>query len=97
MQTLDQTYKYDEGKLRYDLLPIRPLEELVKVITYGAIKYAPNSWMNIEPFEERYFAATMRHLMAWRKGEELDPESGLPHLAHAMCCLVFLLEGQERS
>ena len=83
--------KHDQGKLRWDLLPVEPVEELVKVVTYGATKYSEQGWKDVEPYADRYYAACLRHLMAWRKGEKYDKESGLSHLAHAMCCIVFIL------
>jgi hypothetical protein len=83
--------KFDDKKLRYDLLPVEPIEDLVKVLTYGANKYRPDNWKKVEPYNDRYYAAAMRHLQAWRRGEMQDKESGLPHLAHALCCIVFLL------
>jgi hypothetical protein len=82
--------KYDNGKLRWDLLPLGPVEEVVEILTYGAEKYGPNNWQMVEDWRDRYFAALMRHLIAWRKGERDDKESGLPHLAHALCNLTFL-------
>ena len=84
--------KYDSGKLRYDLIPSESLNEFVKVLTFGAEKYTPEGWRMVDSPDSRYFAAAQRHLWAWKRGEELDEESGLPHLAHAMCCLSFLLE-----
>ena len=78
-------------KDRWDLLPISVIEYIVKVLTFGANKYGPNLWQKLDNFENRYYAATLRHIIAWRKGERIDKESGLPHLAHALCCLVFLL------
>jgi hypothetical protein len=83
--------KLDNGKLRWDLLPIECVEDVVKVITMGANKYAPNNWQTIDNAEERFYAALLRHLSAWRQGETKDPESGLSHLAHIMCNLTFLL------
>ena len=82
--------KKDHGKDRWDLLPWEEVEEIVKVLTFGANKYADNNWQKVPQGRERYFAAAMRHLVAWRRGEERDPESGLKHLAHAGCCLLFL-------
>lgn len=91
----DQQYKFDGEKLRYDLIPVKVLEELAKVLTYGANKYSANSWQNVEPFDDRYYAAAMRHLMEWRKGNQVDTESGLEHLSHALCCIAFLVTGNE--
>ncbi len=82
--------KDDTGKLRWDLLPVEPLEDLVEVITYGSQKYGPNNWQAVPNGKDRYYAAAMRHIMAWRAGDKRDEESGLLHLSHAMCCLVFL-------
>ncbi len=82
----------DEGemKLRYDLMPPHVLEGVVKVITYGAQKYAPNNWKYVS--KDRYIAAAYRHLEAYRKGEYLDEESKLEHIHHAMTCLTFISE-----
>lgn len=80
--------KYDDNKLRYDLVSVQAQRALVAGLTYGAIKYAPGNWRNVEP--ERYYAALMRHLEAARSGEFFDEESGLPHLALASCCMHFL-------
>lgn len=83
--------KFDDGKLRWDLLPWEAIEEIVKVLTYGANKYEPNTWQNVEPFNDRYTAAMFRHLIANIKGEDLDDESSILHLSHAACNLVFIL------
>ena len=83
--------KHDTGKLRWDLLPLGTAEPIVHVLTFGAVKYGPNNWKRVRPFRDRYYAALMRHLKAWQSGEKLDPETQLPHLAHAGCCLIFLL------
>ena len=83
--------KYDTDKLRWDLLPIECVEDIVKILTFGARKYAPNNWQSLENAEERFYAAALRHLTAWRKGETTDPESGLPHLSHLLCNATFLL------
>lgn len=84
--------KYDGGKPRYDLVPPMALEEMVKVLTFGAEKYAPDNWRLVDGWQWRYFAAAQRHLWAWQRGEKVDPETGLSHLAHASCCLYFMLE-----
>jgi len=87
--------KYDAGKPRWDLLPARELEQVVKVLTHGAKKYGADNWqLVVNADADRYVAAHGRHLNAWQQGEIIDsgPKgSGLPHLAHAICCLLFLL------
>jgi len=74
------------------LLKPASLEEMVKVLTYGAKKYSVDNWKLVPDLENRYFDAAQRHIWAFRRGETHDPESGLHHLAHAMCSLMFILE-----
>ncbi len=83
--------KFDTGKPSPSLLPMKPLLEVVKVLDFGAKKYARDNWQKVSNAEERYLDAALRHLMAFTDGEENDEESGLSHLAHCMCCLLFLL------
>lgn len=83
--------KFDEKKLRWDLLPFREVEQVVKILTFGAEKYADDNWKHIPDLQKRYFAAAMRHLSAWIQGEKLDKESGQNHLSHAACCILFTL------
>lgn len=84
--------KYDADKPLYSLLKPEALEEMVKVLTYGAKKYSPDNWRHVSDLRRRYFDATQRHVWAWQSGETNDPESGLHHLAHAMCSLMFILQ-----
>jgi len=81
--------KYDEGKLRYDLIPPEILEELARAYTYGANKYEANSWQHVDP--QRYYAALMRHLITWRYGKTYDRESNIHHLTHALWNVGTLL------
>lgn len=84
--------KYDQEKLPFDLIPIEPLNQLAKVLAFGAQKYDRFNWTKGFKYS-RVYAATLRHLFAWYAGEDNDPEgSECSHLAHAMCNLVFLLE-----
>jgi hypothetical protein len=83
--------KYDQGKPRYELLPVEPIEELVKILTHGAIKYEDNNWRYVEPFQDRYYGAAFRHLQKWRLGKIVDEDSGFHHLGSALCCILFLL------
>lgn len=86
----DGAKKFDSGKLRYDLIPVDAIEGIAEALTMGAAKYGDHNWQGIDP--ERYYAALFRHLIAWRKGEIDDPESGLNHLKHVLVNTVFLLE-----
>jgi len=84
--------KFDGNKLEYGLLPPLALEETVKVLTFGAQKYERDNWQKVPDSKRRYFDALQRHMWAWKQGEQNDQESGINHLAHAMCCLMFLYE-----
>lgn len=88
--------KYDSGKPRYDLLPPDVLAEVVKIITDGAEKYGERNWEAGMSWS-RPFAAAMRHLWAFWDRQNIDPESGSPHLAHAIVNLMFLLAYQGRG
>ena len=83
-------HKDDQEKNRLDLIEPEFIEGVGKVLTFGADKYEPNNWQKVEDAENRYYAAAMRHLMAWRKGEKTDPESGISHLFHVACNIMFL-------
>lgn len=93
--------KADAGKARWDLLPYESVEQVVQVLTFGAKKYPDDgkvaNWRLVQGHRERYFAAVMRHLVAWKKGEKVDPETGLPHLAHGVACMLFLLARDEEN
>lgn len=82
--------KDDSGKLRYDLVDPFALAWMVAVLVYGCAKYAEQNWRKVEQSRDRYYSSLLRHMEAWRSGEENDPESGFPHLACAMCSLMFL-------
>lgn len=88
--------KHDKQKDRWDLLPWDVIQDVVKVLTYGARKYAPDNWQKVESGEDRFFAAGMRHLIAWRNGVRLDPETKLNNLSCAICNLIFLAWKDKR-
>lgn len=85
---LDEGRKFDSGKLRWDLLPFDIIEGVVEILTHGAEKYDPNNWQKVET--NRHFAAGMRHISSYKQGDLLDKDSGLPHLYHALCDLMFV-------
>ena len=87
--------KFDDAKTRYDLIPPEALEQVARVLTFGAQKYDNDNWRKVKRKRRRYFAATMRHLCKWIGGERYDIETGLSHLAHAVCCILFMLDMED--
>lgn len=82
--------KFDAGKAPLELLPAPALEAIAEVLAFGALKY--HSWNWARGFAwSRLIGAALRHLFAFARGEDRDPESGLSHLAHAGCCILFLI------
>jgi len=88
--------KFDSDKLRYDLLPPELLEEVARVLAFGAEKYSARNW-ELGMQWSRPFGAMMRHMWAWWGGEDKDPETGYSHLAHAACCIAFLVAYERRN
>lgn len=88
--------KFDQGKAPWDLLPFDAVEQIVRVLEFGADKYGAYNWSKGMD-HSRLFAAAMRHLTAHWRGENTDPETGLSHLSHAGCCILFLLAYQIRG
>ena len=87
--------KFDSGKRRHDLIPHEAINALADVLTYGADKYGPNNWQKGMEWG-RLYAATQRHLLAFKAGEDLDDESGIHHLHHALTNIAFLIAYAER-
>lgn len=83
--------KDDADKLRFDLIPVRPLELVAEVYTIGAKKYADRNWEKGLKWG-RVFAAMMRHAWAWWRGEIRDPKDGQHHLASVVWCALTLME-----
>ncbi len=76
--------KHDQNKPKFSLIP--------RVVTFGAKKYGPRNWVKTENLSERYTDAAMRHINAYLQGAPNDLETGLPHLAHAVTSLMFVIE-----
>lgn len=83
-----KSLRYNEGKPKWSLVDFKSLEPMVRVLEYGCTKYEKDNWKkgldNIEVLE-----SLSRHLFALMSGEELDPESQLPHIGHIMCNAMF--------
>lgn len=97
--------KSDAGKLEYHLLPTNAIRAVVKVLMYGVYDaptpaggkgYGEGNWQHVPEAKKRYYNAAMRHVTDWWDGEKNDKGSGLPHLAHAACDILFLLAMEEK-
>lgn len=89
--------KHDQGKPILGAVPPHAELAVGRVLTFGAEKYARGNWDKVEDHENRYMDAALRHLNAHRRGELTDSESGESHLAHAACCILFMLDKLERG
>lgn len=93
----DKTPKFvkaDDDKTKWNLMPFRELEEVVKVLMNGAEKYSVDNWKYCND-PTRYKDALMRHVISYVSGEKTDDickgGDGLSHLAHAICNCLFLM------
>jgi len=95
---LKKAVKFDQGKPRMDLVDMYGLIGEAKAMGYGAKKYEAYNYLNGDGLEwYQPYSACLRHLTAFWKGEELDPESGLPHVYHAKACVGMLIGLIERG
>lgn len=94
--TNDGAMKFDGGKPRMDLLDSYAMEQLAYVLTFGASKYAAHNWRS-GLSKSRLIAALLRHIFAYLGGQDKDEETGLSHVAHAMCCCMFILGLEHRA
>jgi hypothetical protein len=88
--TSESGQKFDTDKPPMDLLDRHALEQIARVLAFGAGKYDRHNWRGGIRYS-RLLAAALRHLHAFNDGEDKDPETGLSHIAHAGCCVMFLL------
>lgn len=95
--------RYNSGKPDLSLTPLETLFDEARVWMYGEKKYARFNWQKGMKWSVP-LACALRHLAAWQRGEDLDPESGQPHLAHVMCNVRMLTyyaehypEGDDRA
>lgn len=85
-----QGKKLDQNKPRMSLLPKGALNAVIRVLEFGATKYQADNWKHVPDAKTRYYDAMQRHIDDWWQGEQKDPETGEHHLAHAICCGMFL-------
>src|SRR4030042_3442255 len=96
MKELKEGTKYDEDKLRMDLITPEMEEALAEILSYGCGKYNDRNWEKGIKYS-RIYGAVRRHLLAWIKGEKIDKESGKEALKHAFCTLGFLITYEARN
>lgn len=83
--------KFDDGKVDWSLVPFEALEGMAQVLEFGAKKYDRWNWTTGGGFKwTRILGSCLRHIFAFMRGEDNDPESGLSHISHAQCNLLFL-------
>lgn len=83
--------KFDDEKIPLQFLSTVWIEGVGRVLQFGAKKYEAHNWRKGIP-QARLLGACLRHVFAYLRGEDLDPETGLSHLLHASCCLMFAYE-----
>ena len=82
--------KFDEDKLQWWIFPFRAAGCIVRVMMFGANKYAVDNWKHVKP-PERYLRAAIGHIIDWKEKSEFDEETGFSHLWHSGCCLIFAI------
>lgn len=95
LKSISTGIKHDGGKPRMELLSTIWLVGVARVLTLGAIKYHDDNW-RLGLSQRRVLGAALRHIFAYLDGEDLDHETGLSHLDHASCELMFARELRER-
>lgn len=94
---MEKIYKDEKNKARVDLVDPEFIVGIAEILGYGAEKYEPYSFQKVTEGLDKYYAAAMRHILAWRTGDFVDGETGKNHLLHAACNLMFLLRVQHRK
>ena len=98
MKNISVKNDFLDHKLRWDLLPLQEIEDIVKAYTVGADKYGENNWKYLENGYNRYKAAMFRHLLEYEKGTEFDEETGCRHLAQvAWNAIAMLYLSKQKS
>lgn len=89
---MKEPVKHDQDKSRIDLIPPQAIKDIADVLTYGAKKYDAHNWRDNGGLAySRVYAAAQRHMLSFWDGQSLDEETGMSHLAHAACCIIFLM------
>jgi len=95
MENKEQAMRFNEGKPKWSLVHFKSLEPMVKVLEFGALKYAPKNWQKPMPLDQ-ILESMQRHLAALIDGEEIDSESGISHMGHIQANSMFFNYHKER-
>lgn len=91
-EVMEQAVKFDQNKVDWSILPIGASEDIIRVFEFGAKKYARGNFLEGEGLAyTRVLNSLLRHVYAFMRGEDVDPESGLSHMAHAGANVYMLL------
>ena len=95
LEMINRGLKFDKDKVMLSLVSSNFVYGVGEVLTFGAKKYAPNSWQTVPDAKKRYEDALYRHWLAYLNGERIDKESGLSHLKHLATNAMFLLHFEK--
>jgi hypothetical protein len=84
-----QAMRYNQGKLQWSLMDMKSFEPMIRVLEFGAKKYARDNWKK-GMFLSAIYDSLTRHMISFMAGEDNDPESGLPHIGHIQCNIMFM-------
>lgn len=96
LNDVTQGARFDEGKDQMELVPMTAMRAIAKVLGKGAEKYTKYNWLKGMQHTQLY-ASCMRHLASWLDGEDIDKESGMPHIWHALTNLAMLADHLEHG
>lgn len=89
--------RFSDGKIRHDLIPPWPIEQIALIYSFGVRKYSENNWWGGLRWRKDVFGCILRHIWKWCRGEKNDKESGLHHLAHAAWNCIALMEYERNG
>lgn len=81
--------RFNKGKLKWSLVEFDSLEDMVRVLEFGAEKYDAHNWKKGLKTTE-IIDSLLRHVYSLLQGEDVDKESNLPHTGHILCNAMFL-------
>ena len=92
----EKALRYNEGKPKWHLVHYNSIIPMIKVLEFGALKYAPENWK--KPMDLKEILNSMqRHLAALMDGEDIDSESGISHMGHIQANAMFYNYHKNKS